>query len=874
MCFFRSTVTWSTQNVTSAVVEVTDMAENVTNVVGYNLNDTTSDTSWMQSNRTYRFTLYNTSNGKTKLASVDVTTAGCDAPPICVANTNYFLNATAPVKQGANYTVKLTWGSDGSHGIKLTQVNSSGSEATLTTGSNNGTFTTAANLQAGNTYTFKIYDTNQDCGKFLTSTQVVIQSSPNQLVCSADSSSYNVGQPATFRATGGTSPYTWTGNGQSFTGGVFTTTYTTSGNKNVIVFSNDGQTANCSTSINQPVTEKGMVNLTKEVRNGEGAFAHTASAKQNDIVEYRIKVWAGNSVNLTNVVVTDTFASGLSYVEGSLKVNGQNHSSGLTSGGLTFASVTQTPVVITYRAKVTVTMGSIINTAQASAQNANNVANDQAIVNVIFVNPGQPALSITKQVKNITQNTDYNTAVLAKKNDVVKYQVVIKNVGQATANSVFFNDSNPVQVQPLSNLSVSGTFTGGIPQGISLGDLAAGASVTITYQGIVKVDSGSVINIATVSANNATSQNASATVSITTQPANNGGGTNNVCVNYSCNTTNNTTNTTNNTTNNTNNNYSYVYINSTGNTVPANQYSQLGVAKSVRLANSGAFQNSVTVNNNDTVEFEIVVTNTGNQNINNVRLTDNLTNGLNIVSGTVRVDGSYVSDSNLYSGMYLGNLSAGAQKRVNFQARVYNNNNSSIQNIAVASGDNASSVQDDAWVFVNIGSVQGSNVSLTYSKKAFNETKNQDATAVNASKENYIVYTLTATNNGNTPANNFVITDDLSQVLPYADISDNGGGTVSGNVISFPGLTVPAYGAVSRSFKVRVKFSLADNLSYVMTNTYGNSISVRINTPQVLGAFVAPKTGAETGAFAFAGLLTAATALVRSRKQLLKLIFT
>ncbi|MEK7161499.1 MAG: LPXTG cell wall anchor domain-containing protein, partial [Patescibacteria group bacterium] len=192
----------------------------------------------------------------------------------------------------------------------------------------------------------------------------------------------------------------------------------------------------------------------------------------------------------------------------------------------------------------------------------------------------------------------------------------------------------------------------------------------------------------------------------------------------------------------------------------------------------------------------------------------------------------------------------------------------------VASGDNTSSVQDDAWVFINTGSVQGGNVSLTYSKKAFNETKNQDATAITASKENYIVYTLTSANNGNTPANNFVITDDLSQVLPYAYIADNGGGTVSGNVISFPGLTVPAYGAVSRSFKVRVKYSLADNLSYVMTNTYGNSISVRINTPQVLGVFVAPKTGAETGAFAFAGLLTAATALIKRRKQLLKLIFT
>jgi uncharacterized repeat protein (TIGR01451 family) len=106
-------------------------------------------------------------------------------------------------------------------------------------------------------------------------------------------------------------------------------------------------------------------------------------------------------------------------------------------------------------------------------------------------------------------------------------------------------------------------------------------------------------------------------------------------------------------------------------------------------------------------------------------------------------------------------------------------------------------VQDDAWVFIS--GVQGGNVSLNYSKKAWNDSKGADATSVNASKEDYITYTLTVTNNGNTPANSFVITDDLSGVLPYADMSDNGGGTVSGNVITYPALTIPAGGSVSKS---------------------------------------------------------------------------
>ena len=176
------------------------------------------------------------------------------------------------------------------------------------------------------------------------------------------------------------------------------------------------------------------------------------------------------------------------------------------------------------------------------------------------------------------------------------------------------------------------------------------------------------------------------------------------------------------------------------------------------------------------------------------------------------------------------------------------------------------------------GSVAGANIGLTSSKSAFNNTKNIDATTVPAEKENYITYTLVTTNTGNAAVYNYVVSDDLSGVLTYADIDGSDqiskGYTLSGNVLSFPGQTIYANSSVTNTFKVRVKYNLPSASNLSMVNTYGNTVTVRLTAPQVLGAgFVAPKTGAGTMvAVFFASFVTLLFALAKRKGYFQRLL--
>lgn len=303
--------------------------------------------------------------------------------------------------------------------------------------------------------------------------------------------------------------------------------------------------------------------------------------------------------------------------------------------------------------------------------------------------------------------------------------------------------------------------------------------------------------------------------------------------------------------------------------------SNLSVTKLVRNVTQGTtfLENISNVRGGDTLEYQIRVRNTGSNSLSGFQVRDVLNQSGYLQNfRNLTVSRGFSGDMYGSGMMVLGNLNPGEEFTIGYlyTATAAIAANGSVCNTITVTGTSVGSVTDTACVS-GTGSVAG--VSVLLAKSAWNDTKNVNATSQNASREDYITYNLTVRNTSGSDVVGYVITDDLSGILPLADMTDLGGGTLSGQTITYPAITIPVNGVVTKNFRVRVKYSLATNISYQMVNTFGNTVTVVINTPQT---YIPPKTGGNTNALAgigFAGLLTAGFLFLRKR-NLARVIFS
>lgn len=169
---------------------------------------------------------------------------------------------------------------------------------------------------------------------------------------------------------------------------------------------------------------------------------------------------------------------------------------------------------------------------------------------------------------------------------------------------------------------------------------------------------------------------------------------------------------------------------------------------------------------------------------------------------------------------------------------------------------------------------------VTRTKAAHNLTSGGDATKKKANASDRIEYKLTAKNEGKAPAT-VDLKDELSDVLEYADIYDNGGGTFDKEkrTLSWPRVTLKPGEQKVMTYVVQLKGQLSakprgtsDPSSYDcrMTNVFGTSVEIVVNcpTPKVVEQTVAtlPRTGPGENML-FAGIIAAVVTFFYCRSR-------
>ena len=117
------------------------------------------------------------------------------------------------------------------------------------------------------------------------------------------------------------------------------------------------------------------------------------------------------------------------------------------------------------------------------------------------------------------------------------------------------------------------------------------------------------------------------------------------------------------------------------------------------------------------------------------------------------------------------------------------------------------------------------------SKSAYNDTQKKDATKTTAKANDKITYTVTVKNTGGT-AKAFTPSDDLSDVLTFAKLTNNGGGTLNNTskVISWPTVTLKPNETVTKKFTVQIQSNLVTRQSdcKLVNNFHGESVTVPV----------------------------------------------
>jgi uncharacterized repeat protein (TIGR01451 family) len=383
---------------------------------------------------------------------------------------------------------------------------------------------------------------------------------------------------------------------------------------------------------------------------------------------------------------------------------------------------------------------------------------------------GANGLSISKTVRNVTSGQfGFNETVSANQNDLLEFQIQIQNTGNSTLNNVIVRDTMPFMLTYSGGSSrqngnfVSDGITSG---GINIGSLAPGNTATVIFQAtITNSSSFSATDTAYVRADQMSERSDTATVFTSAS---------------------------------------------------SNTNTNLNLIKYVRNITQGqtGLNTSTNANTGDTIEFSIKITSSA-QSINNMRASDNLPSGLNFIPGSVRLDGSFASDSLVSGGLFIGSISSYQTRTITFQATVSSfMTNQTLINYVNISADNLSTQQASCQVVIG----QQNFSSSSFQKTVANQTSPSGTNINNEALPGDILqYTLNYTNTSGQTLYNVKMSDTLPSYTTFQDVSNSGSYDSSQNTITWNLGSLGVNSSVSVSYRVKVQTVPSSN--FIITNT-------------------------------------------------------
>lgn len=275
------------------------------------------------------------------------------------------------------------------------------------------------------------------------------------------------------------------------------------------------------------------------------------------------------------------------------------------------------------------------------------------------------------------------------------------------------------------------------------------------------------------------------------------------------------------------------------------QAPSIAVAKTVRNSTKGesAFVERTSAQIGEEVEFNIVASNTGDFDLSNAVIRDELPTGLIFVPGsfskTLGGTTTPLSDTDAAQ-FFNGGFDFGTLARTQPVTFRFKTTASSI--ITASSLVNQAVLVAGGLTVKDTATVDIVSPNIVKSKSVLNNTTKEEGVRAKAKPGDLLTYTLRTRNTG-TAGVSFTVEDDISDILKSADVvTISDGGSVSGNIIRWPAAQINPGQEIVRTFQVKVK-NLTSNAT--IKNVFGNEVIVTVEVPAPPVVVKAPKLDIE-----------------------------